>query len=207
MPLPQWLNWVRRLQSVAQAGFTYNNDPYDQERYQQVQAIANEIATEHSTTSTDKIATMYRHEQGYATPKIDVRGVVFNASGELLMVKEASTQKWTLPGGWADVWDTPSTAVEREVLEESGYETKASKVLAIYDRDNQGHTHYEFAIWKTYFLCELQGGTAQTSIETSDVGFFAEDALPTLDEGRVLKKHLLHFFEHHRNPSLATDFD
>lgn len=207
MPIPTWLGWVRRLQSIAQAGFQYNNDPYDQERYQQVQTIAAEIASANSTTPAEKIETMYRHEKGYATPKIDVRGVVFNANDELLLVKEASVGKWTLPGGWADVWDTPSQSVEREIFEESGYRTQTRKILAVYDRDNQGFPAYEFAVWKMYFLCALVGGEAKTSVETSDVGFFALGDLPPIDIGRTLEKHLPQFAEHHRQPDLPTDFD
>ncbi len=207
MPIPQWLTWVRRLQSIAQAGFIYNHDVYDQERYQQIEAIASEIAAEHTSVDATKIASMYRHEKGYATPKIDVRGVVFNADSEILLVKEVRTQKWTLPGGWAEVWDRPSQAVTREIEEESGYQTEASKVLAIYDREHQGHPAHEFAIWKLYFLCTLIGGNAQISHETSDVGFFAENALPELDEGRTQKHNVLRFFEHHRDATLTTDFD
>ncbi len=207
MAVVKWLEWVRRLNSIAQAGFTYNNNAFDQERYQQIQAVASEIADAHTDIPKNKIDTLYQQEKGYVTPKVDVRGVVFNEAGEILLVKEASTGKWTLPGGWADVWDTPSQAVEREVREESGYETRATKLLALLDRDNQGHPAHEFAIWKTYFLCELKGGSAQTSTETSDVGFFAEDKLPELDTGRTLKKHILRFFEHYRDESLLTDFD
>jgi len=207
MAAPKWLEWVRRLNSIAQAGFTYNENDYDQERYQQIQDIATEIAASHSNLPESKIADFYKNEKGYATPKLDARGAVFNADGEILMVKEAKVGRWTLPGGWVDVCDTPSKAVEREVFEESGYRVKAIKLMAVYDRDNQGHPEHEFAIWKNYFLCELTGGTAKTSVETSDVGFFTEDNLPELDTGRILKKHLHHFFEHYRNPSLPTDFD
>ena len=207
MAVAKWLDWVRRLQSIAQAGFTYNTIDFDQERYQQIQAVASEMAEAHTDIPKNKIDTLYQHEKGYATPKVDVRGIVFNENEEILLVKEASTGKWTLPGGWADVWDTPSQAVEREIREESGYETKATKLLALFDRDNQGHPAHEFSIWKSFFLCELQGGEARTSTETSDVGFFAEDNLPELDTGRTLEKHNLRFFEHYRDSSLATDFD
>ena len=207
MAVPKWLEWVRRLNSIAQAGFTYNNINFDQERYQQIQAIASEIAEAHTDIPKNKIDKLYQKEEGYTTPKVDVRGVVFNEAGEILLVKEASTGKWTLPGGWADVWDTPSQAVEREVFEESGYETKATGVLALFDRDNQGHPTHEFAIWKIYFLCELRGGEAQISTETSAVGFFREDNLPELDTGRTLKKHVLRFFEQYHNEAMSADFD
>ncbi|MEO0594867.1 MAG: NUDIX hydrolase [Chloroflexota bacterium] len=207
MSLPRWLDWVRRLQSAAQAGFQYNNDPYDQERYEQVRTVASEIAAEHSQQSAEQVENIYRHEKGYATPKIDVRGVVFNENDEILLVKEASAGAWTLPGGWADVWDTPSQAVEREIQEESGYTAKVNKVLAVYDRDTQGHPTYEFAIWKLYFLCDLTGGEAKTSVETTGVGFFAMDDLPLIDTGRTLEKNLRHFYTQYKNPSLPTDFD
>ena len=207
MPLPNWLDWVRRLQSIAQAGKTYNNDVYDQERYDHVRQIAAEIGEAYTDKSAEKIEYLYKHETGYATPKVDVRGVVFNDQKEVLLVLERSSDKWTLPGGWADIWDTPKQAVEREIREESGYDTQAIRLLALYDRDNQGHPHYEFAVYKLYFLCELQGGTAETSIETSDVAFFAENALPPIDEGRVLKSQLHKFFQMMRDDVQITDFD
>lgn len=207
MPLPNWLDWVRRLQSIAQAGKTYSNDVYDQERYDHIHQIAAEIGAAHTDQSVEKIGHLYKHETGYATPKVDVRGIVFNEQQQILLVLERSSGKWTLPGGWADIWDTPKQAVEREIREESGYDTQAVRLLALYDRDNQGHPHYEFAVYKLYFLCELQGGTAKSSIETSDVRFFSEDALPSIDEGRVLKTQLHKFFQMVRDDVQITDFD
>ena len=118
MAVAKWLDWVRRLQSIAQAGFTYNKIDFDQERYQQIQTVASEIAEAHTDIPKAKIETIYQQEKGYTTPKVDVRGVIFNEKSEILLVKEASTGKWTLPGGWADVWDTRSQAVEREIREE-----------------------------------------------------------------------------------------
>jgi len=99
--------------------------------------------------------------------------------------------------------------VAREVREESGYVVKATKLLAVYDRDRQGHTPpYPFSIYKLFFLCELLGGEAAPSNETSDVGWFAEDELPeNLSHGRTLPHELHEFFEHHRNPDLPTTFD
>lgn len=207
MTSPQWLDFVRRLQSIAQVGLSYSEGVYDLERYEQIRQIAAEIAAMNTDSDAEMITTLFKEEKGYTTPKVDVRGIVFNPAGEMLLVKEASTQKWTLPGGWADVWDTPAQGVEREILEESGYETKAIKLLALYDRDNQGHSVHATSIYKAYFLCELTGGEAKTSHETSAVGFFAEDNLPEFDKGRTLEKHVHRFFEHYRNPDLPSDFD
>lgn len=205
--MTQWLKWARRLQSIAQAGLTYAHDVFDKERYQQIREIAAEIAAHATEGDFSAIHNLYQNETGYSTPKIGVRGVVFNANAELLLVKEASTGKWTLPGGWADVWDTPAQAIEREIREESGYETKAVKLLALYDYENQGHPPYIFAVYNIYFLCEFITGEAKISIETSEVGWFSEDCLPEIDSLRTLEKHLHRFFEHYRNPALPTDFD
>ncbi len=115
--------------------------------------------------------------------------------------------KWTVPGGWADVGFSPSENAEREVFEESGYKVKAKKVLAVYDRNKQGHTPYIFHLYKIFFLCEIIGGESKTSYETEDVGFFGLDELPELSLGRITRKQIERFFEHYRNPNLPTDFD
>ena len=77
---------------------------------------------------------LFACDAGYATPKVDVRGVVFQ-DGKILLVQERSDGMWTLPGGWADVGDSPADAVVREIREESGYETRATKLLALLDRN------------------------------------------------------------------------
>ena len=45
---PAWLEWTQRLQAIAQTGLTYAADPYDIERYEQIRALAAEIAAGHS---------------------------------------------------------------------------------------------------------------------------------------------------------------
>ena len=50
--------------------------------------------------------------------------------GRILLVREASDGSWALPGGWADVNDSPAEAAMREVLEESGFEARAVKLAA-----------------------------------------------------------------------------
>ena len=205
--LPNWLAWSRRLQAIAQIGLTYAQDPFDIERYHQIRDIASEIAAAHTGLDAQAITDLYAQEKGYMTPKVDVRGVVVNEQGDLLLVKEASDGLWTLPGGWADVHDTPSQAVEREIKEESGFDAKAVKLLAAYDRDTQGHPPITYSVYKLFFLCELQGGEAQISHETSEVGFFKFDALPPLSLGRVNARQIRRFYEHIQQPDLPTDFD
>jgi ADP-ribose pyrophosphatase YjhB (NUDIX family) len=201
-----WLEWTRRIQTIAQAGLTYTQGAYDRERYHALQRIAAEMLAAHSALDVDEGLRLLQAEQGYATPKVDVRGAVFR-DGKLLLVREREDGLWTLPGGWADVGDSPAEAVVREIQEESGYRTRATKVLAVWDRDRHGHPPLFWYVYKLVILCELTGGEAADSLETEGADFFSEDEIPPLSIGRVTPSQIARIFEHHRHPEWATEFD
>ena len=203
---PQWLEWARRLQATAQSGLAFTENPFERERYEEIQQIAAEMMAAISADDVDQIVDLFTDEAGYATPKIDVRGVVIDRD-KILLVRERRDGRWTLPGGFADVGVSPAENVVKEIREESGYQTRAVKLLAAYDRSRHPHGPYLYHIYKLFFLCELEGGEAQASIETSEVGFFAEDDLPSLSTPRVTEGQILRMFEHHRHPEWSTDFD
>jgi ADP-ribose pyrophosphatase YjhB (NUDIX family) len=208
---PEWLRWVRQMQAIAQSGLAFSPNVYDLERYEQLRHLAAEILTAYTNVPIEHIHGLFEQQTGYATPKVDVRGVVFKGDAMLLVREKADEGRWTLPGGWADVNDMPSAAVEREIHEESGYRTRTTKVLAVYDRTKQGHSPYPFHVYKLFFQCELlsdQPDIAETEHETGEPTFFLETELPNdLSLGRVTAAQLARFFEHHRQPSLPTDFD
>lgn len=206
MAAPQWLGWVQRLQAIAQIGLAFSTDPYDRERYEQIRELAVEMAAAQTETAPELIRGLFNAQQGYSTPKVDVRGAVIH-EGRLLLVREATDGRWSLPGGWADVWDAPSQAVAREIAEESGYEAQARKLVAVYDRARHPHPPHPFAVYKLFFLCELNGGAARSSHETPEVGWFAPDALPELSTGRVHAGQIARCFAHHADPHLPTEFD
>jgi len=201
--------WAKRLQAIAQTGLTYARDQYDVERYRAVRRIATEMIAACSTAiSTAELLDIFNCEVGYATPKIDVRAAVFSQDS-LLLVKERSEGAWALPGGWADVGDSPSVAAVRETREESGYDVVARKLAALYDRDHQRHGHPPMAyhVYKLFFICEPVGGMAKPSIETEEVAFFREDRLPNLSVARVTAQQIAHLFGHYRHPEWPTSFD
>lgn len=204
---PKWTGWGRRLMAIAQNGLTYSENHFDRERYQQLREVAAEMMAEQSGTELRRVLELFSGETGYATPKVDVRGVVFRGD-EILLVKERADGLWTLPGGWADVDESPREAVVREVWEESGYRTQAVKLLAVWDRAKHPHTPpFPFHVYKIFVACELVGGEATASHETTEVGFFAEDTVPELSISRVTPGQIARLFEHHRKSSLPTDFD
>ena len=202
---PKLLDWARRLQAIAQTGVAYEEpSAYDRERYEQVRQIAAEMLA--SNGDVDAIDARLAAEVGHATPKLDVRGAVFR-EGEILLVRESDG--WSVPGGWADVGESPSEAVVREVLEESGYAVRAVRLVALLDRDRQGYPPHVWHIWKAIFLCELTDeGQGELGSETRDAQFFARDSLPEPLRVNVSTRRLIErCFDHHQHPEWRADFD
>jgi ADP-ribose pyrophosphatase YjhB (NUDIX family) len=204
---PAWLLWARELQAIAQTGLTFCRDEYDLDRYRRLRSIAAEMFAQGSGAALERIAGLFEQDLGYPTPKVDVRGALFR-DNRILMVREVSDGGWTLPGGWADVNQSARECVEREVREESGFEAQAIKLAAVYDYRRQGHVRaHPYSIYKLFFVCELTGGEARASLETSAVDFFALEALPQLSSGRTNVAQIERMFAHWREPALPTEFD
>jgi ADP-ribose pyrophosphatase YjhB (NUDIX family) len=205
---PKWLQWAKELQAIAQIGLAYpSGNHFDRERYERIREIAAEMMSSGGGLDKAALLGLFEREEGYATPKVDVRGVVFRGE-KVLLVREVADDGWTLPGGWADVNESPKESVVREVREESGYETRPVKLLAVYDRSRHDHTPaFPYHVYKLFIMCELTGGEARASQETSEVGFFGEDELPELSVSRVTTAQIRRFFQHHQHPDWPTDLD
>ncbi len=201
------IRWAQKLAALAQSGLTYSQNPYEIERYQQIRQIAAEIMAKSADKDTTRIIKLLSEQKGYATPKIDVRAAVFK-NEKVLLVKERVDGKWTLPGGYADVDDSPSRAVERETKEESGLEVKTKKLAALYDRNKHPHTPaLTFHLWKVFFICQIIGGKIKTSYETTEVDFFSLNQLPILSRSRILPEQIHRMYQHHIDNSIPADFD
>ncbi len=203
---PAWLAIGREMKAIAQIGLTFSGDPYDRARYERIRELAAALIAQGSGLDEHSLLEGFRVETGYATPKVDVRAAVFSDGG-ILLVREKSDGAWALPGGWADVNESPGESVVREVAEESGYRARAVKLAAVYDYRKRNRPQHLDSICKLFFICELLGGSARPSIETSDAGFFARDALPTLSVGRTTAAQIERMFQHAKDPGLPTDFD
>lgn len=210
MTIPRWLDWAQRLQSIAQTGLHYDTPPFDRLRYEDVMQIAAEMLAAGSDTAVDEIKPLLQIDKGHTTPKIDVRGVVFQDDKILLVQEKLDNYRWTLPGGWADIGESAGVSVAREIYEETGYHARAVKLLALYDRNLHAHPPYQFHAYKAFFRCELLSDLREPdprNVETGEVGFFGEDELPELSTARVTADQISRFFAHLRQPELPTDFD
>jgi ADP-ribose pyrophosphatase YjhB (NUDIX family) len=174
------VRWARALAALAQSGLTYSENPFERERFEAVQAIAAEIAASVGGEDEAELAARFADEYGYATPKVDVRGVVVDAE-RLLLVRERGESSWTLPGGWADVGETPREAVEKEVRQEAGVSVSALRVLAVLNRDFRARARWPAHVYKLYVLCLPLGGAPRgDGLETEDASFFPLGELPQL---------------------------
>lgn len=200
------LDLSRRLLALSQTGLHFSAEEYDRERYREIGDIAAKLLELQSGVAADAVRQAWFVEDGYATPKLDVRGAIFRDSS-VLLVHERTDGRWALPGGWADVNDTPSAAILKEIEQESGFTARITKLAAVYDRARHNHPGSLFHSWKVFFVCEITGGEARSSHETMGVEFFALDALPELSVGRSTAEQIRRMYQHHLQPDLPTEFD
>ena len=180
------LELLREIQALAQTGLHYAKDPYDIERYSRLREIAFQLMAQSGGVSLDRVRDFFVPQTGYATPKVDLRACVIR-DGRVLLVRERTDGKWTLPGGWADQNESPAEGIVREVREESGYDVEVDALYAVRDRDRHEYVpRYPVSVYKLFFTASLLGGTPRPSTEVSEVEFFDPDDLPPLSEGRVL---------------------
>lgn len=202
----KWLEWAKQIQAIAQTGLTYTKDVYDRERYDQLMDLGINIVSTYTNAPEDKIKLLFANETGYATPKVDVRGVVFK-NDKLLLVKEVIDGKWALPGGWADIGFSASEVVKKEISEEAGLIVKPVKLLGLLDKKFYNHPPELYHVYKVFIRCEIIGGAMHGGLETTAVDFFSEDELPVLSTERNTLEQIKLMFEFLRNPERPSILD
>ncbi|MFD0618165.1 NUDIX hydrolase [Paenibacillus sp. GCM10027629] len=202
----KWLEWAKQIQAISQNGLAYSKDIYDLERFQQLRDLSIEIMREYADVESEQIRALFANETGYATPKVDVRGVVFREN-KILLVKERLDGAWALPGGWGDIGLSPKEVVVKEVWEESGFEVEAVRLLGVIDKKFHNHPPSPFHVYKFFILCNIIGGVAKEGMETMQVAFFDEENLPELSTERNTEEQVKMLFNYLRNPGLDVFCD
>lgn len=194
-----WLDIAKRIQAIAQSGLEYGYDKYDIDRYQQLRAISVEIMHGLTDEPVEKITELFASEKGYQTPKVDVRGVVFR-KGKLLMVQESADNKWSIPGGWADVGHTPFDIAQKEIWEEANLKVKPVRLLAVLDKMKWPMPADKYHIYKLFILCEDLGGDIATGMETLDVKWIERTEKLNLSLPRTCQEQIDLMFEYYDKP-------
>ena len=202
---PKWLEWAREIYSLSQSGITYSGNQYDIDRYSRLQEITAEMIASQSDMPKESVQESFSMQAGYITPKVDVRGAVVR-DNKILLIQERADDKWAMPGGWADLGNSPASVAEREVFEESGFHVKAEKVVSVIDANRIQPLEFYHA-YKIIFLCKLLDGEPRISHETLAVDFFELNKLPLLSIYRTNEDMLREVFAHVQDPDRPTAFD
>ncbi|MGZ7440489.1 NUDIX hydrolase [Paenibacillus sp. TH7-28] len=200
VPQPLWLEWAKQIQAISQAGLAYSKDMYDLERFEMLRDLSVDILNRYTEVETEKIRSLFAAETGYATPKVDVRGVVFQ-DDRILLVKERIDGAWALPGGWADIGLSPKEIAVKEVKEESGLEVVPVRLMAVLDKKFHQHPPEPWHVYKLFILCGIAGGEAEPGMETLQVGFFGKDELPPLSVERNTLQQIQKLFALRHQPN------
>ncbi len=202
---PQWLEWAKELQFIAQAGLTYSKDPFDIERFERIREMSAEILSLQSGVSVEKVKELFCNETGFQTPKLDTRAAIFK-EGKVLLVKEKNGT-WSLPGGWVDVNRSIKTNTEKEVREEAGLDVKAVRVIAIQDRNLHNIPPYAYNVCKVFMLCEVEGGAFKPNLETVESRYFGLEELPVLAEEKNTAEQIRMCFAASKDKEWQVRFD
>lgn len=200
-----WLSWAKELQFIAQAGLTYSKDPYDLERFGRIREIAAEMIANRTEIPLEKVKDLFCNETGFQTPKLDTRGVIVE-EGKILLVQETNGT-WSLPGGWVDVDQSIGSNTEKEVFEEAGLQVRATRLLALQDRNRHNRPVYAYGIIKAFVQCEVLGGTFTPNLETVDSRYFSLEELPELSEDKTTREQIALCMKAAQSPVWEPVFD
>ncbi len=175
---------LKKIQALCEHGQHFAQNEFDKQRYGEIESIVFELLEENFSLEPEKVSLLMKENNGYKTPKVDIRAVVFNTIGELLLVKERSDGMWSLPGGWADVGYTPSEVAVKETKEEAGVKVSPGRLIALQDKRCHNHPEDLYYIYKVFIECIYQGEDQGDNLETTDSGYFCKSELPPLSTPR-----------------------
>ena len=207
MTAKEQLDTIKRIKAIAETGLVFAEGAYDKERYEELRAISLKLMAEIAEVPFEKLDSFYLPTLDYPTPKVDVRGFVLNEKDQILLAKESVDSKWTIPGGWADIGNTPTEVAIREIKEETGLDAKIVRLLAIYDKQRHQHPAEPYYIYKLMFHCKVVGGELEPGFDMLGADWFSLDALPPLSEERILLTQLKQLYKTVKNNDLHVYTD
>jgi len=198
---------IKRIQALAEIGLEFSQNIFDRERYEELHEISLQIIEQITDVPVEKIIPVIQDKNGYKTPKVDVRAVVFNEKNEILLIQEKADNCWAMPGGWADIGYSPSEVAVKECSEEAGLKVETKKLLAVLDKQKQNMPPAFEYVYKIFLLCTKLNDNISVGSETSDVGWFDEQNLPELSTPRNTVDQIKLMFQYHRGEKTEPCFD
>jgi 8-oxo-dGTP pyrophosphatase MutT (NUDIX family) len=111
-----------------------------------------------------------------------VTGVVFDASGRVLLVRRSDDNQWTLVTGCLDPGEQPALGIAREIFEETAVNAAVERVIAVESTAAKAFPNGDNVQFiDIAFRCRAVSGVAMVNDDESvDVRWFALNDLPEL---------------------------
>lgn len=115
--------------------------------------------------------------------RVAVSALVWDDEGQILLQQRSDNGYWGLPGGGVEAGESIREAVAREVWEETGYTIELTRIIGVYS-DPQKHQIVQYPNGDVVhyvtvaFEARLTGGSPTLCDETTDIKWYAPDALP-----------------------------
>ena len=187
MKTSDFVKYLQRMIALTDTGLTFTKDPFDRERYEDLRSLLSEMLNQASDLDAEEVAEVLKPTSAYATPLMDVRAWIIEDE-KICLVRGQGENDWALPGGFGEVGYSPTENILKEIEEETGFEAKVERLLAVFDTNRFQLQSKQYA--KFVFECKLLAGQFQENQEIADLQFFAIDQLPNLSEKRITKEQI-----------------
>ena len=187
MNASDFAKYLQRMIALTDTGLTFTKDSFDRERYEDLRGLLSEMLNQASDLDADEVAELLKPTSAYATPLMDVRAWIVEDE-KICLVRGQGENDWALPGGFGEVGYSPTENILKEIEEETGFEAKVERLLAVFDTNRFQLQSKQYA--KFVFECKLLDGQFQKNQEIADLQFFAIDQLPALSEKRITKEQI-----------------
>ena len=180
MDTKQIYDYILKIQSISKIGLKFSTDPYAISNYQEINDISREFLEKFLEIELDR--PNYFQRDVYLTPNISVRTVILSSDKKrVLLVREVKTQTYSIPGGWADLYDAPSDAAKKECFQEAGADVEIVRLVGLIN-----HTPYKkpngVPEYVAIFEGKINGALKEHEYEIDDVGWFDLEHLPVISE-------------------------
>ena len=187
MKTSDFVKYLQRMIALTDTGLTFTKDPFDRERYEDLRGLLSEMLNQASDLDSEEVAEVLKPTSAYATPLMDVRAWMVEDE-KICLVRGQGENDWALPGGFGEVGYSPTENILKEIEEETGFEAKVERLLAVFDTNRFQLQSNQYA--KFVFECKFLDGQFQENQEIADLQFFAIDQLPALSEKRITKEQI-----------------
>ena len=187
MKTSDFVKYLQRMIALTDTGLTFTKDPFDRERYEDLRSLLSEMLNQASDLDAEEVAEVLKPTSAYATPLMDVRAWIIEDE-KICLVRGQGENDWALPGGFGEVGYSPTENILKEIEEETGFEAKVERLLAVFDTNRFQLQSKQYA--KFVCECKLLAGQFQENQEIADLQFFAIDQLPALSEKRITKEQI-----------------